>query len=75
MFFTPGRIVGLLVFLVVLMAIGYALKRLQGGLEVADEPGELAESSFAVAGPMPEVPRAETPRSPKASPRHRKRGR
>ena len=49
MFFTPGRIVGLIVFVVVLLVIVYVLKRLDAAI------GPVAEEASVTPPVAPEV--------------------
>jgi hypothetical protein len=77
MLFTPGRIIGLLVFLAVLIAVGYLLKRLQDVLGPSgEETGGAADGALALETASPREHAAPTAPSPKAGHhRSRKRGR
>ena len=66
MFFTPGRILGILAFIVVMLAIGAALKWLDGLIGFQEQPAEELAEGFA-------APLAATP--PRTAPKRTKRSR
>ena len=55
--FTPGRIIGFVIFLVVLIALGMLLQRLDSALQPTTDEGEIADDVVAQThAEMPAAP-------------------